>query len=257
MSRAAGLGNTARMWKRAATIRSSPCSRGVTGRRCRRRSWLPGDLLTTPWSSDVLLGSDGHLVVAPPFPSPRRRPARGAAGAGALGAGRVRDGDGGVLSAEHGRDRGRRRSGGGRRSGGSDPPRAFPLLYRAATRQLVAVAPPGTVLREHHHYGCLVSAGVHDNGGRPLRPSKAMAELLLAGGPTAPAAYKLLAAKLGTSGATAATPEAATAFTTQTVSAWATKALADVVAQRCRRWPRRRGRSAAGPRSSTISSAVR
>ena len=112
---------------------------------------------------------------------------------------------------------------------GSEPPRAFPLLYRAATRQLVAVAPPGTVLREHHRYGCVVSAGVHDDGGRPLRPSKAMADLL-AGGPTAPAAYQLLAAKLGRSGATGTTPEAATAFTTQTVSAWATKALADVAA---------------------------
>ena len=50
---------------------------------------------------------------------------------------------------------------------------------------------------------------------------------LLAGGPTAPAAYRLLASRLG---ATGATPQAATAFTTQTVSAWATKALADLAA---------------------------
>ena len=190
---------------------------------------MPGDLRSTPWPSDVLLGSDGHLVVAPPFPFPADDPPA-ALLAQALSA---LDGFGTVtavffpLSTDVIVDAGAAAAVVDLE--GSDPPRAFPLLYRAATRQLVAVAPPGTVLREHHHYGCLVSAGVHDNGGRPLRPSKAMAELL-AGGPTAPAAYKLLAAKLGTSGATAATPEAATAFTTQTVSAWATKALADVAA---------------------------
>ena len=111
---------------------------------------------------------------------------------------------------------------------GSDPPRAFPLLYRAATRQLVAVAPPGTVLREHHRYGCVVSGGVHDSAGRALRPSKAMADLL-AGGPTAPGGLSA-AGRQSRSAATGATPEAATAFTTQTVSAWATKALADLAA---------------------------
>src|SRR5206468_4488174 len=62
--------------------------------------------------------------------------------------------------------------------------------------------------------------------GRPLRPSKAMADVL-AGGASAPASYRLLATKLQSSGTV---PEAATAFTTQTVSAWAAKALADVAA---------------------------
>src|SRR4051812_49903117 len=36
---------------------------------------VAGDLRSTPWPSDVLLGSDGHLVVAPPFSFPPETPA--------------------------------------------------------------------------------------------------------------------------------------------------------------------------------------
>lgn len=187
---------------------------------------VAGDLRSTPWPSDVLLGSDGHLVVAPPFPfaaEPAAAPLLAQALSEADGFGTVTavffpvnaalSVDPGAAAAVIDLQ-------------GSEPPRAFPLLYRAATRQLVAVAPPGTVLREHHRYGCVVTSGVHDNAGRPLRPSKAMADLL-AGGATAPPSYQLLATKLGPARTTA---QAATAFTTQTVSAWAAKAVADVAA---------------------------
>ncbi len=212
------------MLKRAATIGLLALLVGCDGSPLPEAVMGAGDLRSMPWPSDVLVGSDGHLVVAPPFPFVAKdMPA--ALLAEALSA---LDGFGTVtavffpVSAPVSVDSGAAAAIVDLE--GSDPPRAFPLLYRAATRQLVAVAPPGTVLREHHRYGCVVSGGVHDSAGRALRPSKAMADLL-AGGPTAPVAYQLLAAKLG---ATGATPEAATAFTTQTVSAWAAKALADV-----------------------------
>ena len=43
-----------------------------------------------------------------------------------------------------------------------DPARTivFPLLYRASGKQLVAMAPMGTSLKEHHPYGCYITAGV-------------------------------------------------------------------------------------------------
>ena len=214
------------MVKRAATLWFLALWAGCDGSPLPEALMAAGDLRSTPWPSDVLLGSDGHLAVAPPFPFPADDPPA-ALLAQALSA---LDGFGTVtavffpVSVDVTVDAGAAAAVVDLE--GSEPPRAFPLLYRAATKQLVAVAPPGTVLREHHRYGCLVSAGVHDSAGRALRPSKAMAELL-AGGATAPMAYQLLAIQLSASGAT---PEAATAFTTQTVSAWATKALADVAA---------------------------
>jgi hypothetical protein len=226
------------MVKRAATICFLALWAGCDGSPLPEALTAAGDLRSTPWPSDVLLGSDGHLAVAPPFPFPADAPSA-ALLAQALSA---LDGFGTVtavffpVSVDVTVDAGA--SAAVVDLEGGEPPRAFPLLYRAATKQLVAVAPPGTVLREHHRYGCVVSGGVHDSAGRALRPSKAMAQLL-AGGPTAPVAYQLLATQLGksgksgtfpSSGASGATPEAATAFTTQTVSAWATKALADVAA---------------------------
>jgi len=36
---------------------------------------VAGDLRSTPWPSDVLVASDGHLAVAPPFPFPADAPA--------------------------------------------------------------------------------------------------------------------------------------------------------------------------------------
>ena len=224
-----GLGNTAGMLKRAAAIGLLALLAGCDGSPLPEAVTVPGDLRSMPWPSDVLLGSDGRLAVAPPFPFPAEDPSATLL-AQALSA---LDGFGTVTAVFFPVSTDVTVDAGAAAAivdlEGSEPPRAFPLLYRAATRQLVAVAPPGTVLREHHRYGCVVSGGVHDSAGRALRPSQGMAALL-AGGPTAPAAYRMLAAKLGTSGATGATPEAATAFTTQTVSAWVTKALADVAA---------------------------
>jgi dienelactone hydrolase len=180
-----------------------------------------GDLRATPWPSDVLLGSDGRLTIAPPFPF-SGQDASISLLANALS---ELDGFGTVtavffpVSAPVVVDAGAAAS--VIDLDGDDPPHAYPLLYRAATRQLVALPPPGTVLREHHRYGCVVVDGVHDDAGRPLRPAKAMADLL-AGGAAAPAAYQLLAAKL------TAPPQAATAFTTRTVSSWVTTAIADL-----------------------------
>src|SRR3954465_7330228 len=187
------------MLKRTGTICLLAVLAGCDGSPLPEAVMGAGDLRSTPWPSDVLLGSDGHLVVAPPFPFPAETPAA-ALLAQALS---EADGFGTVtavffpVNAELGVDPGATAQ--VIDLEGSEPPRAFPLLYRAATRQLVAVAPPGTVLREHHRYGCVVRAGVHDSAGRPLRPSKAMADLLT-GGATAPASYQLLATKLASSG---------------------------------------------------------
>lgn len=214
------------MWKRTGTICLLALLAGCDGSPLPQALMVAGDLRSTPWPSDVLLGSDGHLAVAPPFPFPAEAP-DAALLAQALS---ETDGFGTVtavffpVNADLVVDPGAAAE--VIDLEGSEPPRAFPLLYRAATRQLVAVAPPGTVLREHHRYGCVVSGGVHDSPGNPLQPSKEMAELL-AGGATAPVSYRLLATQLAASRTTAA---AATAFTTQTVSAWAAKALADVAA---------------------------
>jgi hypothetical protein len=221
------------MWKRSGTLCLLALLAGCDGSPLPEAVMVAGDLRSTPWPSDVLLGTGGHLAVAPPFPFPSEAPSA------ALLAEALSEADGfGTVTAVFFPVNAELIVDPGAAAAvvdleGSEPPRAFPLLYRAATRQLVAVAPPGTVLREHHRYGCVVSGGVHDSAGRPLRPSKAMADLL-AGGPTAPVSYQLLAAHLGgrtgTSGGTGGTPQAATAFTTQTVSAWAAKALADVAA---------------------------
>src|SRR5207244_2235217 len=39
------------------------------------------------------------------------------------------------------------------------PPLSIPLLYRAETKQLVAVLPTGLVLREKHRYACVIRDG--------------------------------------------------------------------------------------------------
>jgi hypothetical protein len=183
-----------------------------------------GDLRSIPWPSDVLLGGDGRLSVAPPLPF-SGSPASTAVLAEALS---QLDGFGTVTSVFFPLNVPVEVDAGAAATvvdlEGADPPRAFPLLYRASTRQLVAVAPPGTVLREHHRYGCVVAGGVHDSAGRPLGPAPAMAELL-AGDQTAPVSYRLLAAELS-----GAHVQAATAFTTATVSGWGAKVIADLAA---------------------------
>ncbi|HLK89753.1 MAG TPA: hypothetical protein VKZ18_07660, partial [Polyangia bacterium] len=197
---------------------------GCDGSPLPQAQMVVGDLRAVPWPSDVLLASDGRLAVAPPFPfsgSAASTPVLAEALSQLDGFGTVTSvffplnapvvvdagATASVLDLE-----------------GTDPPRPFPLFYRASTQQLVAVAPPGTVLREHHRYGCVITAGVHDDGGRPLGPAPAMAELL-AGDLTAPLSYRLLAGRLA-----GAHVQAATAFTTATVSGWTTEVLADLAA---------------------------
>ncbi|HEX6835799.1 MAG TPA: hypothetical protein VF334_04465, partial [Polyangia bacterium] len=103
---------------------------------------------------------------------------------------------------------------------------SYPLFYRADTKQLVAMAPLGTALAEHHAYGCYVGSGVHDAAGHALHPSSAMSDAIAGRGDVgARASYQKLAKALA-----GMKPLAATAFTTQTLTAWAQKALADLTA---------------------------
>jgi dienelactone hydrolase len=103
---------------------------------------------------------------------------------------------------------------------------AYPLFYRAETKQLVAIAPLGTALLEHHAYGCYIAAGVHDATGHALHPSSAMSDAIGGHGDVGQkASYQKLAKALAM-----VKPLAATAFTTQTLSAWAQKAQADLAA---------------------------
>ncbi|MGZ3406026.1 MAG: hypothetical protein ACXVAN_06245, partial [Polyangia bacterium] len=105
---------------------------------------------------------------------------------------------------------------------------AFPLFYRTETKQLVAISPAGTALLEHHAYGCWVAAGVHDAAGHALRPSSGMSDAISGHGDVgARASYQKLAKALSSA---AVKPLAATAFTTQTLTAWAQKAEADLAA---------------------------
>ena len=103
---------------------------------------------------------------------------------------------------------------------------SYPLFYRADTKQLVALAPLGTALAEHHAYGCYVGSGVHDAAGHALHPSSAMSDAIAGRGDVgARASYQKLAKALS-----GMKPLAATAFTTQTLTAWAQKALSDLSA---------------------------
>ncbi|MCU1280337.1 MAG: Lipase-like protein, partial [bacterium] len=103
---------------------------------------------------------------------------------------------------------------------------SFPLFYRAETKQLVAIAPIGTALAEHHAYGCFVAAGVHDASGRALQPSSTMSDAIAGHGDFgARTSYQKLAKALAS---LMVKPLAATAFTTQTLSAWAQKAQTDL-----------------------------
>jgi hypothetical protein len=180
-----------------------------------------GDLRAHPWPSDALLGDDGRVAVTPPFPfeGDADYHALLAQSLSALdGFGTVTsvffpvsapvDVDDGAVAQLIDLE-------------GTDPPLSFPLIYQPSTGQLVAMAPPGTVLREHHQYGCVVDGGVHGNAGA-LRPSAAMTKAL--GGATAIPSYGLLAGKLS------APPLCATAFTTGTVGDWVDTALRDLAA---------------------------
>jgi hypothetical protein len=109
-----------------------------------------------------------------------------------------------------------------------DPARAiaYPLFYRSDTKQLVAMAPLGTALAEHHQYGCYIAGGVHGVKGGALHPSSTMSDAIAGHGRFgALPSYQKLAAALSKS---MVKPIAATAFTTQTLTAWVPKVLADL-----------------------------
>jgi len=106
--------------------------------------------------------------------------------------------------------------------------RDFPLFYRVDTKQLVAMAPLGTALAERHQYGCFVAAGVHDMSGHALHPSSEMRDAMNGNGDVGKRdSYQKLAKALKSM---SVEPEAATAFTTQTLTAWAQKAATDLAA---------------------------
>jgi dienelactone hydrolase len=105
---------------------------------------------------------------------------------------------------------------------------SYQLFYRAETQQLVAMAPLGTALLEKHAYGCWIASGVHDAAGHALHPSSLMSQAMGGHGDVgARASYQKLAKAIA---AAQVKPLAATAFTTQTLSAWAQKAQGDLAA---------------------------
>ncbi len=104
----------------------------------------------------------------------------------------------------------------------------YPLFYRADTKQIVAMAPLGTALAEHHQYGAWIASGVRTAAGKTLHPSSTMSDAIAGRGSVgALSAYQKLAAAVK---AAHVDPQAATAFTTQTLSAWSQKALGDLAA---------------------------
>jgi len=184
----------------------------------------PLDVRAVPWPSDALLGSDGRLRVQKPFPfdaSNEDNLDRLAATLSELdGFGTtssiffpVSDDVvvqlGAVAKVVDLEDAGA-------------PSLSFPLFYRADTRQLVAMAPSGTALAEHHAFACWIESGVN------LHPSSGMQAALDGRGATAGVgAWPKLVARLGQE---KVKPLAATAFTTQSLTAWVGKVLGDLSA---------------------------
>ena len=187
------------------------------------------DLRTLPWPSDAIVGSDGKLQVMMPFPFDSNVEDNLVALASTLS---TADGFSNTrsiffpVSEDLVVD-----DGAAATLVDLDNPSVtlqLPLFYRPDTLQLVAIAPLGMSLLEHHAYGCYVTGGVHDAKGRLLHPSSVMDDAMHGRGKFgAIASYKKLAAALA---AAHAKPIAATAFTTQTVSAWAQKAQSDLAA---------------------------
>lgn len=186
-----------------------------------------GDIRAVPWPSDALLGADGKVHVTTPLPFDSNVEDNlntlAATLSEADGFATTRSiffpvsddvvvDDGATATVVDLDDPGKTVS--------------YPLFYRADTKQLVALAPLGTALAEHHAYGCYVGSGVHDAGGHALHPSSAMSDAIAGRGDVGarPSYQKLARALAGMK------PLAATAFTTQTLTAWAQKALSDLSA---------------------------
>ena len=156
------------------------------------------DLRTLPWPSDAILGGDGKLQVATPFPFDSIVEANLVPLAATLSKADgfsntrsvffpvsedlvVDDGAAATLA-------------------DLDNPSMtleLPLFYRPDTQQLVAMAPLGMTLLEHHHYGCYVTGGVHDAAGHLLHPSSMMSDAMRGRGTFGKnASYQKLAAAL-------------------------------------------------------------
>ena len=183
-----------------------------------------GDSRMVPFPSDALLGADGKLQITPPFPFDSSIEDNLKMLADTLSAG---DGFGTTTSVffpvadEVTLDAGATATLVDLEA--QKTTAAWPLFYRAETKQLVAVAPFGTSLLEHHAYACVVTAGVHGKSGA-LHPSSAMRDAMTGKGPTAQkGAYPKLAAWVASQ---KTAPLAATAFTTHTLTAWVPPVLA-------------------------------
>jgi dienelactone hydrolase len=192
------------------------------------------DVRAVPWPSDALLGADGHLVVGYPLPFDAANTENLMQLAATLS---EQDGFGVTSSIFFPVDAGGKNATVVVDTGASatvvdlaDPTRtwSYPLLWRAETNQLVALAPVGAALREQHTYGCFVTGGVHDGAGHPLRPAAAMSDAIAGRGVFGQkASYLALAALLAQQ---KVKPLAATAFTTRSLTSWTKKVLSDLAA---------------------------
>lgn len=186
-----------------------------------------GDSRTAPWPSDALLGADGKLHVAYPLPFDAANSdnlvqlATTLSQADGFATTRsiffpVSDDlvvDAGATATVVDLDVPTKRW-------------SYPLLYRAETKQLVAMAPLGTALLEHHAYGCWIASGARDAKGRLLHPSGAMSDAIGGHGSIGQrSSYQKLARVLSSE---MVKPIAATAFTTQTLTTWVHKVLGDL-----------------------------
>ncbi|HEX4457254.1 MAG TPA: hypothetical protein VIA18_04750, partial [Polyangia bacterium] len=189
----------------------------------------PLDSRVLPWPSDALLGDDGKLQIATPFPFDSLVEPNLTQLAATLS---EADGfattrsiffpvdadvvlDAGAVATVADLD-------------DATQTWSYPLFYRAPYKQLVAMAPLGTALKEHHNYGCWITSGVHDAAGHALRPSPTMHDAIAGKGAFGgKASYQKLAKALAS---LKVKPLAATAFTTQTLTGWVPKVLDDLTA---------------------------
>jgi hypothetical protein len=205
------------------------CGGGAVGPEAVMQSATPLDLRLLPWPSDALLGDDGKLQVAKPFPFDSLVEPNLTQLAASLS---EADGFSTTRSIFFPVDADVVLEAGATATVADldDPTKSwsYPLFYRAAYKQLVAMAPLGTALKEHHAYGCWIVAGVHDAKGHALRPSATMRAAMAGHGTFGQrVSYQKLAQRLSS---LKVKPLAATAFTTQTLTDWVPKVLDDLSA---------------------------
>jgi hypothetical protein len=182
----------------------------------------PSAALTGAWPNDALLGDDGKLHVSTPFPfdsSNEDNLTHLAASLSQLDGFGVTGSCFFPVSADVTVNAGATAQLVDLEDGSSVD---FPLFYRADRMQLVAVAPLGSVLEEHHPYACVIAKGVAS-----LHPSSEMSDALAGRGPTAGrGAWPQLVARAKS----LPSVQAAVAFTTQSLTAWLPPVLAALAA---------------------------